>query len=206
LTDPDLLLGHVDGGQVEGCMRRLMVLVVMVPALGCGVSPQDTRAMWSSVQKTLGARGANTQALSVSVGLEMDCAKGGTADVTVNLNIDDDSPLFDLAALFGYEIEYEACQPDVNTLDGDLKYAASLVADRTDDGGVLTIRTLYRGTITVSGESNYTCDIDVTGSLDAAAYERPGDEFAASVHMEYSGTICDQDADEVLDVSVDSST
>src|SRR5687768_4276603 len=115
-------------------MRCGMAFGLVVLLAGCGVNPDDSRALWGSVQKSFGG-GTNTQALSVSVDLEVDCLKGGEADISVVLDVDDDSPLFDLTALFGYDIGYDDCQPDDNTLNGDLHYAASLVADETDEGG-----------------------------------------------------------------------
>lgn len=187
-------------------MTRIHALALVLVSLGllanCGVSPADSKKVWSSVSRSLGAVSGNEQALTASFSFDVDCPRGGEAEVEAALDLDDETDNH-LLGLFGYEIRYQACQPDDNVLDGQLDYNATLTADHTDTGGLLTIRTTYQGLVTSTGETNGSCEIDVVGSFDAAAYELPGEEFHGSVDMSYTGTVCGNEVDEVFSASAD---
>ncbi|MBI1946511.1 MAG: hypothetical protein HYS27_12490 [Deltaproteobacteria bacterium] len=182
--------------------RLSLISVVFAMLAACGVNPADSGKVWRSVTRTLGADRANEQALTASFSFDVDCENGGEAEMEAALNIDDETEGH-LAALFGWQIRYDACQPDDNTLDGQLDYDAIMVADETEQGGLLTVRTTYQGTVTSTGETNGTCEIDVVGTLDAAAYEVPGEEFHAQADASYTGTICGNEVDEVFSASAD---
>ena len=184
-------------------LRTLLVSAIAVSSLAaCGVNPAASGKVWRSVTRSLGATSGDQQALTASFSFDGDCENGGEAELQAELNIDDETDGH-LLALFGYQIRYDACQPDDNTLDGELDYHATVVADETDNGGVLTVRTNYQGTVTSTGETNGTCEIDVVGTVDAAAYENPGEEFHGQVDTSYTGTICGNDVDEVFSASAD---
>jgi hypothetical protein len=179
----------------------LALVVVASLATGCGTNPVDSKKVWRSVQRSLGA-GDTTQALSASFTFEVDCERGGGAELTAGLDIDD-TITNALSGIFGYEIRYDECQPDENTLDGELDYRAALLADATDTGGQLTVRTQYQGVVNTTGATTSTCEIDVEGTFDAAAYEDPGEEFHGQVDMTYTGTICGNAVDEVFSAKAD---
>jgi hypothetical protein len=200
-------------------IRVAFLSFVAVALTGCGVSEQDSKKLWSSIEASLGhsAGGTKQQALSVGINFDVDCANGGTASLDASLDVGgtdtgaardgavgvDPNPtpgVNTLNALFGYDVAYDRCQPDDNTLNGDLKYEAELVATSTDAAAGVDVQTLYRGSVTSSGATNGTCDVDVTGQIQAAAGEGPGDEFQSGVHIVYSGTICGHDASQVLNV------
>ncbi len=184
-------------------LRHLALTILALSALAaCGVNPADSGKVWRSVTRTLGADSGNQQALSASFTFEVDCENGGEAELEALFDLDDETAGH-LAAVFGYQIRYDECQPDDNTLDGELNYDATVVADHTDNGGLLTVRTTYQGVVTSTGEANGTCEIDVVGTLDAAAYELPGEEFHAQVDATYTGTICGNEVDEVFSASAD---
>lgn len=187
-------------------MTRIPALALTLVSLGllagCGVSPTDSKKVWGSVSRSLGAVSGTEQALTASFSFDVDCPRGGEAEVDAALNLDDETEGH-LLGLFGYEIRYQACQPDDNVLDGQLDYNATLVADRTDTGGLLSVRTTYQGLVTSTGETNGSCEIDVVGAFDAAAYEVPGEEFHGQVDMTYTGTVCGNDVDEVFTASAD---
>ena len=175
------------------------VAMVVLGLVGCGVSPEDTKRVWGSVQKSLGKSGGGTrqQALSVGVDFDVDCARGGSAHMVAKLLIDDQA-IDATNALFGYDVAYDACEPDDDILDGDLHYAAALQAAATDSTATLSVRTVYQGSVSSHGATNGTCDVDVVGTVDAAAGQGPGDEFQSGVSVVYSGTICGHDASETL--------
>lgn len=182
-------------------LRSLVLAAIVVSSLAaCGVNPADSSKVWRSVTRSLGAGSADEQALTASFSFDVDCENGGEAEFDAALNVDDETEGH-LLALFGYQIRYQACQPDDNTLDGQLDYTATVVGDETESGGLLTVRTSYQGTVTSTGETNGTCEIDVIGTLDAAAYQNPGEEFHAQVDASYSGTICGNEVDEVFSAS-----
>lgn len=184
-------------------LRTLLLSAIAVSSLAaCGVNPADSGKVWRSVTRSLGATSGDQQALTASFSFDVDCENGGEAELEAALNIDDETDGH-LLALFGYQIRYDACQPDDNTLDGELDYHATVVADETDNGGVLTVRTNYQGIVTSTGETNGTCEIDVVGTVDAAAYENPGEEFHGQVDTSYTGTICGNEVDEVFSASAD---
>lgn len=184
-------------------LARLAVISAALAALAaCGVNPADSGKVWRSVTRTLGAGPAGEQALTASFSFDVDCRYGGEAEIDAALDVNDETDGH-LLALFGYQIRYDACQPDDNTLDGQLDYTATVVADETSNGGLLTVRTNYQGTVTSSGDTTGTCEIDVVGTLDAAAYENPGEEFHAQVDATYTGTICGNEVDEVFSADVD---
>ncbi len=186
-------------------MFSLATAVIVTTALGagCGVDDAGTQRLWGSVQRSLGrtgSPGSQSQALTASFDFDVDCAKSGTASLTAKLDVDD-SLVNTVNALFGYDVRYDACQPDDNTLDGELHYAAAVDAGSSDTGAAIAVRTVYQGSVTSSGDTNGTCDIDVVGHVNAAAGQAPGDEFKSNVDIEYSGTICGHDAHEVLNAS-----
>lgn len=187
-------------------MTRIANLLVSAVALGslaaCGVNPADSGKVWRSVTRTLQPASADEQALTASFTFDVDCRNGGEAEFDAALDLDDETDGH-LLALFGYQIRYQACQPDENTLDGQLDYSATVVADETDSGGLLTVRTTYQGAVTSTGETNGTCEIDVVGTLDAAAYENPGEELHAQVDTSYTGTVCGNEVDDVFSASAD---
>jgi hypothetical protein len=204
-------------------IRVAFVSFVAVALSACGVSEQDSKKLWSSIESSLGHGSGATkqQALSVGINFDLDCANGGTASLDAGLDVTQDNAARDgalgstgsdtgntdtLNALFGYDVTYDRCRPDDNTLDGDLKYEATLVATSTDAAAGVDVQTLYRGSVTSSGDTNGTCDVDVTGHIQAAAGEGPGDEFDSGVHVVYSGTICGHDASQVLNVDEKVST
>ena len=141
---------------------RFVVLSVVVAGVvglsGCGVGPDDSKKLWRSIESSLGhntAAGSRQQALSVGIDFDVDCADGGTA--SLNANLDVTTPAENAVnALFGYDVQYERCKPDENTLDGELRYGAVLVAGATDTGAGLDEQTRYQGSVTSSGESNGT--------------------------------------------------
>lgn len=182
--------------------RLSLISVVLATLAACGVNPADSGKVWRSVTRTLDAGAGNEQALTASFSFEVDCRYGGEAELDAALNIDDETDGH-LLALFGWEIRYDACQPDDNTLDGQLDYTATVVADETENGGLLTVRTNYQGMVTSSGDTTGSCEIDVVGTLDVAAYQSPGEEFHAQVDATYTGTICGNDVDEVFSASAD---
>jgi hypothetical protein len=102
-------------------------------------------------------------------------------------------------------VAFADCQPDDNTLNGELRYEAALDAAATDTFAGVASTYTYRGLVTSSGETNGSCEIDVEGHVNASAGQGPGDEFKADVEIEYQGTICGHDAHEVLSAHVDAS-
>src|SRR4051794_19693141 len=99
-----------------------VVGVVVVGGAGCGVSPEQSKKLWTSIESSLGHPSGSTrqQALSVGLDFNVDCAEGGTASLKANLDVTGSNTGVDSAlnALFGYDVTYERCQPDENTLDG----------------------------------------------------------------------------------------
>ena len=177
----------------------LFVIALALGLLGCGVSPEDSKKLWKSVQGSLGHTG---QALTATFTFDASCANGGNAAMAAKLDVNDDV-VNATNAVFGYDITYERCQPDENTLDGTLHYAAAIETASSDTGAAVRMRYVYQGSVSSSGATNGTCDIDVVGNLSAAAGQQPGDEFSSTVHMDYSGTICGNDASSTLDEKAD---
>ena len=63
--------------------------VVVVGLCGCGVSADQSKKLWSSIESSLGHGGGSTkqQALSVGLDFNVDCADGGTASLTARLDV-----------------------------------------------------------------------------------------------------------------------
>jgi hypothetical protein len=190
-------------------IASLLVITALVAfSSGCGVDDQHTQLMWRSIQSSLGKTQGHGQALTASFDFSIECEESGDADLTARVDVT--SPLeHAVNVLFGYDVTYNECRPDENTLDGELHYAAVVDAGASDAGAAVNIDYTYEGSVTSTGDSNGTCDIDVTGHLDASASHAdataagPGDEFASDAHVVYDGTICGHDAHEVLNADAD---
>ncbi len=191
-------------------MQRLVIassalFILAAASSGCGMGQEDARATWSSVKSSLASDG---QALNISFDAdEVPCENGGSLALELNLAIGEgeEGVPEGAAASFGYDITYDECQPDENTLDGNLEYAAVVTTESSDTEARIGVVYIYRGTIVVSGEENGTCEIDVQGYVSADAAGSPGDEFSATVDMDYTGTICGEDAHEALNADADDS-
>lgn len=183
---------------------RFVIIPLLLLSSACGMSPEDSRATWGSVKNALG--GDQGQALSITFDAEVDCQVSGELELATRLAIGDDAAEYAEGAdvAFGYEIEFRACRPDENTLDGNLEYAALVSTDVTEDSATAQIVFVYQGVVNVSGEENGTCEVDMRGYVDASAVGSPGEEFDANVDVVYEGTVCGNDASETLNVSVSS--
>ena len=159
---------------------------------GCGMSPEDSRKLWRHVDGALGK--SQGQALTADVDLDADCSDGGTVSFNGSLDTPDDATS---GSTFEYEVTFNACAGDDETLNGNLKYSSTL--DTTSAG--LSFVFHYQGHIDGSGEENGACDVDMDGSL-SSSITGDGSSFGnVDVEYEYDGTICGNDADETFSAS-----
>ncbi|HEY4222653.1 MAG TPA: hypothetical protein VGO62_14960, partial [Myxococcota bacterium] len=145
-----------------------IVAIALALSAGCGVDEANSAKVWNSIQSSLGkSAGGNSKSQALTVtsdgGFRVDCRESGSAELTTKLDVNTTDDTANV--LFGYEVDYNACKPDENTLDGSFTYAASLVAQSDPGAASAHLHTRYSGSVTSSGESNGTCDVDVTGDV-----------------------------------------
>src|SRR5690349_20863784 len=99
-------------------IASLLVVIAGLALAGCGVDDQHTQLMWRSIQSSLGKASGHQQALTASASFDfsVECEQSGDADLTSRVEV---TTPFDNAVnvLFGYDVTYNECQPDENTLD-----------------------------------------------------------------------------------------
>lgn len=194
--------------------RRSTVLFVVAGSLlasaGCGgMSEEDAREMWSSLEGSLASGGSGagqtSQALTVDVDFSAECDQGGTMRFSGELDQDTDVSTggVQTASTFQYVVVYEACSDGENTLDGTVTWTSSQSTDASNGGAEVLVLYTYEGAITSSGEANGACDFDVEGRVEVSAGTGGvAVDVTQSGDADYSGTLCGHDADVVLDASV----
>jgi hypothetical protein len=189
-------------------MRKALVIGLLssvAPALvGCAqMSERDARATFASVESALhGGSHDRGQALSVDVDFDLDCRYGGELQFRGALDTDDKQEgAFD--ATFEYDVTFDECENDENTVDGNVQYASMFGADWGDGRADVEYVYVYRGSVVVTGDTEGVCDFDVTGSVTHSAELGDG-FFGADTQVEYDGIICGRDAHDVLDERYDS--
>lgn len=187
-------------------IRRLLAISALsLPLAACGgLSAEDARAFWGSVEGSLqsGAGNSASQPLSVNVDVDANCRYGGEMTFDGALNVEEDGAPGTFGSTFAYEVSYDACQHDENTLDGVVQYASELRGQAGDGAAEVSYVYVYQGTLAVSGEQNGTCDFNLEGRVVSSAEIGDG-HFGAETHVVYAGTLCGHDADEVLNVDVE---
>ncbi len=188
--------------------QPLCLFVVVVAASlanGCGpMSADDARAAWSSVGRSIDPSSGREQALSVNFDTDtsLDCLRSGR--MKVEANVDAAAEDGDLQLAFDLGLQYFACQPDEDTIDGNLDYVAAFSSTGSDVGRSSALQYTYEGTLQVTKADGTVqeCVIDATGTANSEIEQLPGAEFHASADVDYQGTICGQDADVVAGFDV----
>lgn len=164
-------------------MKRLATLVaIILPAftVACGtgeISEEDASAAWAATNRTLsGGQGdaANHTALTSAdstVDFSYDCPTSGTAGFAGDFEAND----------FTFTVDFDQCEDGDLKTDGSLTFTSSVVVAGTD----VTTTFTYAGTLEWSGSVSGSCEIDMTGKVEATT---------GSALVEYSGTICGHDA------------
>jgi hypothetical protein len=174
---------------------------------GCpSMSEEDAQATWASIGKSLNNDdGPREQALSIDIAASatFDCRRSGDMDVASNLEADAGDG--DLAVAFDYDINYNECRPDDETLDGDLAYRLAFSSVDVEDGRESALTYTYSGIIQVTDENGDVrdCVIDAEGFASSDIDREAGAEFRASREVRYEGSICGHEADSIASVSVD---
>ncbi len=101
-------------------------------------------------------------AITVDAGASVDCLKGGSVKLKVDLSSIDQN-----SGKFKYEIEYKGCSQDgINEFDGKMSMEFSVVTDGTTSA---SISMRLKGKIEISGEIDDFIDADVTETIDVTA-------------------------------------
>lgn len=180
------------------CRPLYAVLVAIVPlAIGCQpLDQQDARAMFGSIESGLAGGQAGGQALSIDAEFDVECRYGGSA--LFDGSFDADAVDGAAVAQFAYEVTFDKCANDDNTIDGIVNYVSRLGAEVSDSMASVDFVYTYQGSLVTQGESNGTCDFDVRGAISSASAFGDG-SFSNETEVLYTGTICGHDAEDVLD-------
>lgn len=172
-------------------LKRALLAVGVLALVGCGgadeLSEAESQAAWEATQSALGDQ-SNPGALTVTTSAP--CDDGGTLKWKANLNDafglgSHDSSEF----TFDYDLKFNKCATGGVKISGKLNYTLS--TRTTPSGSELTWG--YNGKLRYSGDIEGTCNIDMIGKYGVSE---------TSFSMEYSGTICGNDASAALNVNV----
>ena len=170
---------------------------------GCQLNQEDSREVWGTVSNKLGTPSGQALTASNTLTLTRDCEDGGEMTFDGSFEADTESEdvgdELSLSAAFEYNVTFEGCQEDGDTIDGVLVYSSTLDVSAGDGEASAALLFHYDGSIAVQGEHSGACTIDMDGHFEASASEEIGSAGASFV---YEGSICGHDASETLSVSV----
>jgi hypothetical protein len=182
----------------------LIVGFFSLSSCGGGLSPSQSQAGFATASSALSSAQASaaTQVTtsgsassgSFTVNVTSDCPGGGSvalAGTATEPTGSSGASSYNLT--FSYTATFNACVENGTTINGSLTYAFKV--DGTDSSTAATVNGTYSydGTLDFSGQVSGSCDMDLTGTIDASA-----SAGASSASVTYSGTICGNDASTTL--------
>lgn len=189
----------------KSTLSPLLLALALVAPFGCDddgdndVQPREAEVGWTATNHAV-ARGHQNFAAHVVVAtdgeLQVACEGGGSMLVAGRV---EDGNAFTL------DLDFDGCVDDDVVIDGTLTVVANLdvdvdIDDDDDDpdhaGAAVVVE--YDGLLVFDGDVEGSCSIDATVRAGAVVFEG----FAAA-GVSVEGSICGNDADDVIDGDVD---
>lgn len=183
-------------------LKRGLIAITALGFIGCSagdeLGEEDAQVAWEATQQALNG-GTSSGGPNALLGTKFDheCQDGGKAIFEYNVGgtsltgIDIDASATSTSV--DYDVKFKRCKVDGVTTTGDLTF--SIKTSTSADGA--STEWVYSGDLTYKGDLKGTCLIDMTGKASATS---------AGAGLEYSGSICGNDASVTLNASADGAT
>ena len=144
-----------------------------------GTEQAENSSFWSNVSQFQGG----------DINIDMECTEGGSAGMTGNVSVPDDSSGAAETEM-AFEFDFQSCGEDGVTVDGNLAYWTHSV---TDENGL-------EMSVTMDGQLDYSGDIEESCAMDVAVNVKmdfSGGFESFDIDVEATGSFCGYDINEL---------